>query len=189
MVPTWSGEAPRPRETPCEATPGEQPSGGQSPAPPTPTQAEPSASSCIQFHRPTREGPLPLGVVLESETVSAWPMAGDPPVIVQGSAEPGEGPGQELQPHHRSSRWEGAANGTARGRAKPPRATGWSSQPDSHPTAPGTSSPQRASRGVSWPLRTSQQGHFQSSGRYAIGLQLPCSSCHTGCFKPSHKPV
>lgn len=181
MVPTWPGEAPRPRETPCEATPGQQQSRGQSPAPPTPTQAEPSASSCIQLHHPTREGPLPLGVVLGSETVSAWPMAGDPPVIIQGS---------ELQPHHRSPRWQGAENGAARGRSKPPRATlVLTARLAPHSSRPFLS-PQTAPRGGSWPLRTSQQGHFQSSGRYCDqGLQFTCPSCYTGWFKPSHKPI
>ena len=52
--------SPRPRETVWSHQRGEAESGGQSPPPPIPTRAAPSAPSQLQLLHPTWEGPLPL---------------------------------------------------------------------------------------------------------------------------------
>lgn len=64
--------SPRPRETVWSHQRGEAESGRQSPPPPIPTRAAPSAPSQLRLLHPTWEGPLPLGVVLRQQA-STWP--------------------------------------------------------------------------------------------------------------------
>lgn len=97
--------SPRPRETVWSHQRGEAESGGQSPPPPIPTRAAPSAPSQLRLLHPTWEGPLPLGVVLRRQRAPGQGRC--PTRATQGSEEPLSGPGQS---HNRSPPRKGAAN-------------------------------------------------------------------------------